>query len=170
MKRTRLKTQTKRIKGLKVNTWRDIIVISFVVTIVTAVGMDRKPDVKIISPIPVKAFAEAIPTPTPVIEIKTTEQQQIAEHIKEVFGEDADKAFKVLSCENKALRPDAVNTTGNSPAGSRDIGVFQINEYWQKVNGRFLFNPKVNVEIAYQIFKESGNSFKMWSCGKRFEV
>lgn len=104
------------------------------------------------------------PTPTP------TQHEEIRAYVKEVFGKDSDKAFLVLSCENNALNPSAVNTAGNSPAGSRDTGVFQINEYWQKTQYKFLLNWKVNVEIAHQLFEENGKSFKLWTCGRKLGV
>jgi hypothetical protein len=112
---------------------------------------------------PTVARAETVePTPTPTL----TEREQIEAYIREVFGEHADKAFQVLKCENGSLNPKAVNTAGNHPAGSRDIGVFQINEYWQKTQGKFLFNWKINVEIAHQLYTENGNSFRLWTCGR----
>lgn len=97
------------------------------------------------------------------------EKRQIVAYIKEVFGNDADTAFKLLSCENASLNPNAVNTAGNSPAGSRDTGVFQINEYWQKTQYKFLLNWKVNVEIAHQIYKDNG-SFDRWTCGRKLGI
>lgn len=106
------------------------------------------------------------PTPTPV----NPDYDTINAEIKEVFGSHYPKAMKVLSCENAHLRPDAVNTAGNTPAGSRDMGVFQINEYWQGVHAKFLLNYKTNIRIAYQIYEDSGYSFRMWSCGKRFGI
>ncbi len=108
-------------------------------------------------------------TEFPVVAKPLTQHDQIVNYIHEVFKEDADKAFLVLSCENHALNPNAVNTAKNIPVGSRDIGVFQINEYWQKVQGKFLFNWKVNIEVAHQLYEENG-SFKLWSCGKRLGV
>jgi hypothetical protein len=99
-----------------------------------------------------------------------TEREQIVNYIHEVFGKDADKAFLVLSCENKRLSPNAVNTAGNYPVGSRDIGVFQINEHWQAVQGKFLFNWKINIEIAHQLYVENGNSFKLWTCGRNYGI
>jgi len=103
---------------------------------------------------------------------EATDKQSISirNKIREVFGDHADKAFKVLSCENAALNPNAVNTAGNEPAGSRDIGVFQINEYWQKTQGKFLFDPEVNIKIAYIIFKDNGYSFDRWTCGRKFGI
>lgn len=109
-------------------------------------------------------------SPEQFIEKPTTEQQQIMAYIDEIFAEDADKAYQILGCENAALNPDAVNTAGNSPAGSRDIGVFQINEYWQKTQGKFLFNWKINVEIAHQLYEENGKSFKLWTCGRKLNI
>lgn len=102
------------------------------------------------------------PTPTP----DTPEKQQITDEIKRVFGDDAPKAFQLLSCENHALNPNAVNKWNNVPVGSRDIGVFQINEYWQKTQAKFLFNWRINIQIAHQLFIENGKSFKLWTCGR----
>ncbi len=115
---------------------------------------------KFVSPIPDNAYANTIVAPQ-------RPHNSISEEIDQVFGKDANQAFKLLSCENHALNPSAVNTAGNYPVGSRDIGIFQINEYWQKVNAKFLFNPDINIRMAHQIYEESGNSFKMWSCGRR---
>lgn len=98
---------------------------------------------------------------------KNTQYEEIDAEIKRVFGEDYDKAKKVLSCENSSLNPDAVNTAGNYPPGSRDIGVFQINEYWQATQGKFLFNWKINIQIAHQLFMENGKQFNLWTCGRR---
>lgn len=97
------------------------------------------------------------------------EYEEMRELIKEVFGDHADKAFKLLECENRGLDPKAVNTAGNYPEGSRDIGLFQINEYWQGVNAKFLFDAELNTRIAYKIFKDSDYTFKMWTCGKQME-
>lgn len=102
------------------------------------------------------------PTPTPL-----PEQMAVEKEIRHVFGKYADQAFKVLKCENASLNPKAVNTAGNTPKGSRDIGVFQINEYWQGVNGKFLLEPDINVRIAYKIFKDNGHSWERWTCGRK---
>lgn len=130
-------------------------------------------------------YADSKPTPTPAIsisssngqdkdgeeeEIGSTSSEGVEEIIREVFGKHSDKAFKLLECENKSLNPNAVNTAGNTPAGSRDIGVFQINEYWQGVNAKFLFDPELNVRIAWKIYEDSGYSFKMWTCGKKYGI
>lgn len=114
-------------------------------------------------------------TPSPVAQNNTGDETSadlanpIDDEIREVFGKDADKAFLLLSCENSTHNPDAVNTAGNYPEGSRDIGVFQINEYWQGVNGRFLFNPSINIRIAHDIFKANGD-FHLWTCGRKLGI
>lgn len=106
------------------------------------------------------------PTPTP----DTPEKQQITDEIKRVFGKDADKAFQLVACENHAMNPNAVNKWNNVPAGSRDIGIFQINEFWQKTQAKFLFNWRINIEIAHQLFMENGKSFKLWTCGRNLGI
>jgi hypothetical protein len=116
----------------------------------------------------IKAYIENVtPTPTPELGDET---EAIREEIRNTFGEHADKAFKVLSCENASLNPKAVNTAGNSPEGSRDMGIFQINEYWQGVHAKFLLNWKTNIRLAYQIFEENGYSFERWTCGRKFGI
>jgi hypothetical protein len=131
------------------------------------------PQVKaaVISPMPNEQIDKIIATPTPKYHlIETTENEDIRNYIKEVFGEDQDKAFTLLSCENADLDPNIVNTAGNEPAGSRDVGVFQINEYWQEVQYKYLLNWKINIQIAYQIFIEDGKSFKQWTCGRSLGI
>lgn len=113
--------------------------------------------IEIISPLPTET-----PTPTPTL----SEKDEIKAYIEEVFGEDAPEAFRLLKCENSLFNPNAVNTAGNTPKGSRDIGVFQINEHWQRTQGKFLFNWKVNIQIAHQLYMENGKSFKLWTCGR----
>jgi len=103
-------------------------------------------------------------TPTP------TEHDQIVGYIKQVFGTDSDKAFELLTSptchENRTLDPDAVNVNAD---GSRDYSIFQIDDRWQGVQGKFLLNWKVNVLIAKQLFDES-HSFKMWTCGQALQI
>lgn len=104
------------------------------------------------------------------VEIVTPQQKEIIDFIKQTFGDDAPKAFQLLGCENSSLNPHAVNTAGNFPKGSRDLGIFQVNEYWQGVNAKFLLDYKINVMIAKKIFDDDGGSFKMWSCGRRLSI
>lgn len=116
---------------------------------------------------------EVLPEPTPTIIEKVIyeEPDTPEEYIKYIFGEDADKAFLLLKgndeCggENFNLEWDAQNYN-DDPQKSVDIGIFQINEYWHKINRKWLFNWKINIEIAHQLYKENGDSFKLWTAGK----
>lgn len=100
-----------------------------------------------------------------------TEPDNPRDYITYVFGEDAPKAFLLLKgndvCggENRSLNPDAVNVNSDSRQ-TRDVGIFQINEFWHRINAKWLFNWKINIEIAHQLFVENGNTFKLWSAGK----
>lgn len=152
---------TERIYTLKISTWKDIFFILLFLLITTNSSHSIK-EAKLISPHFQNVYAEETIVPN--------EKDEITSYIKEVFGKDSDKAFKLLSCENKSLSPDAVNTAGNFPEGSRDIGIFQENEFWQGVQGKFLFNWKINIQIAHQLYTENGNSFKLWSCGRRLSI
>lgn len=118
---------------------------------------------KIISPIAVAHAQMVSPTPTPT----PTEHDLIVAEINQVFGKDAPKAFKLLSCENGRLNPNAVNTNTDTYQ-SKDYGIFQINNHWQGVtNVAFLTDYHINIRMAYNIYTRSGNTFKMWSCGQR---
>ncbi len=160
-----------RFLGLRLNQWISIVLLLLILVAVLNVllWIEAQRPVKLVDPRPltVNVYTEDRDIK---VEVKTPEQQEIADFIRATFGKDADKAFQVLSCENASLNPDAVNTAGNFPAGSRDIGVFQVNSYWQDVNPKFLFDYKINVMIAKKIFDDSGRSFKMWSCGKRLGI
>lgn len=95
---------------------------------------------------------------------------EIEQMIIDVFGEHSDKAFKLLTCENPRHDPNAINTSGNYPEGSKDVGVFQINEYWQEVNYRFLLDPEINIRIAWKIYENNGFTFERWTCGRRLGI
>lgn len=157
-----------KLNTLKPKTWATIAIIVLATSILVAVyWYQGQMDKLSFSYQPVYASAPRLDEP----EAKTSEQEEIIAYVKEVFGKDAHKAFKVLSCENSALNPKAVNGAGNTPAGSLDMGLFQINNYWQKIeNKAFLFDYKVNTQIAHNIYTRDGNSFKLWTCGRRFGI
>lgn len=123
-----------------------------------------KKDIKLISPVSTKsgvlikkAYAE--------------KPYSIDQDIKDVFGEHYDKAMILLKgagcSENAKLNPTAVNTAGNYPQGSADVGVFQINDHWQGVsNIAFLKDPRINIRMAWNIYSRDGFSFKLWTCGR----
>lgn len=95
----------------------------------------------------------------------------IEEKIRAKFGKHSDKALLLLTgpgcAENRSLNPKATNQN----PGSIDRGVFQINDKWQgfahqgKAN-QFLYDPDINIDIAWRLYEDSGYSFKLWTCGR----
>lgn len=103
------------------------------------------------------------PTQTPV----KTERGEIEAYIREVFGDEAENAFKVLSCENKGLNPKAINHNRN---GSVDQGIFQINNIHRngKAKGKDMFDYRQNIDVAHAIFSEQG--WRPWTCSTKVGV
>ncbi len=65
--------------------------------------------------------------------------------------------------ENGARKLTAVNTAGNTPAGSRDRGPFQINDYWHAdVPDACAFDLACSAKAAFKI-SAGGTSFGAWS-------
>lgn len=100
------------------------------------------------------------------IEMSAYEQE-----IREVFGTHADKALKLLTCENSSHNPDAKNYN-NDDVQSIDYGIFQINDHWQGIRHKgkaeqFLLDPSINIRIAWRIYQDDGYSFKLWTCGRK---
>lgn len=173
--------ETPRIVGLKRKSFADIFYIIFIAVIGVFIVNNFEPPTEIISPIPVQAEEEeslspiitSTPTPTPLPspKIDTPEKEDIVKYIRQVFGKHSDKALLLLTCENSDIDPNAKNTAGNSPAGSTDWGVFQINDYWQEIyNPAFLTDYKINTLVAHNIFTRDGESFKLWTCGRKFGI
>jgi hypothetical protein len=105
-------------------------------------------------------------------EVFTSEQDEIKAEIKLVFGEHYEDAMKLLTdatChENLQLDPSAVHVNSD---GTRDMGVFQINEHWQGFEHggkaqQFLLDPNVNIRLAWRIYEDNGYTFSAWSCGQ----
>ena len=73
-------------------------------------------------------------------------------------------AWAVATVESNG-RPMALND--NKSTGDKSYGIFQINDSWQGVtNTNFLFDPSINIRMAYNIFKSWGYNFHAWTCGK----
>lgn len=113
-------------------------------------------------------------TPEPVME-ESSQYEQIRQEIIEVFGEHADKAFLLLQgegcAENRALNPNALNDNTAWGGVGKDYGIFQINDYWQGVRHegkaeQFLFDPSINIRIAWRLYEDDNYSFKLWTCGR----
>ncbi len=113
--------------------------------------------------IPVVKASE--PSPSPISEPSTPE-----EYIRYKFGEKADNAFLILQgvgcSENKSLNPRAVNDNRTWGGLGRDRGIFQINDYFHPLTDEQAFDWKQNIDYAYRMWKNDGETFKRWTCGR----
>ncbi len=128
------------------------------VTVIAGADIARTP--KVMAEVPQEI---ALPTPTPAIQVIPTD---IVGYISYKFGEDAWKAFKVLECENKGLNPFAQNINKN---GSIDRGYWQINTI-HPVTTACAQNAICSTDYAYRMWKNDGESFRRWTCGRRLAL
>lgn len=114
------------------------------------ITIQAKSDVLVESPV---ASPEATTAPIP---------DDVEGYIVYKFGEDDGKrAIKMLKeCENKQMKLDALNWNGD---GTYDFGLFQINSI-HGYSKEQLIDFKFNTDIAYEIYKNAGNSFSPWTC------
>lgn len=80
------------------------------------------------------------------------------------FGDDCKLALAIAHAENGTGVCDRINWSNANQ--SLDIGFFQINTLWvdkKLVPPADLFDCRKNIDFAYQLYKRSGNSFKLWS-------
>lgn len=160
--------QTKR-RFIRPQTLKSVLIVILILSFLIIVDLllqryvtQLQKGMHIVSPLAVRA-AYADGAGTPIL----TQQDLIRQEIQQVFGQYADKAFKVLSCENGSLNPNAFNVN-NDPEHSRDFGIFQINNHWQGVtNEAFLKDYHINIRMAWSIFSRDHYSFKLWTCGRK---
>ena len=151
MKTNKLGTNQHRIKP-RYKFWKSVLFLLLLCLLVLVWSLYFND--KLISPVPKGAENYR----SYVYEVYAKEEETPEYYIRQVFQKDADRALKIAKCESH-LNPKAIGDSGKS------IGLFQINQRWHKIEPRFLFNPKINIQVAYQLFKESGN-FHLWSCDK----
>lgn len=84
-------------------------------------------------------------------------EAQIREIAREENFQWPDFLVKLAHCESK-LDPKASNSKGNTPVGSTDRGVFQINNYWHK---------NISDECAYDIDCATRYTIKLINEGKQ---
>lgn len=95
--------------------------------------------------------ADLPPSITPII---TPEPDLYAKY----FGDEANIARAICLAENGTQQPDRVS--GKNKDGSRDHGLCQINDKWQRdkfENVEQLHDPEFNIKVAKQIRDEWGN-------------
>jgi hypothetical protein len=77
--------------------------------------------------------------------------EQIIRWVAKEEGVDPDLAVRVAKCENQKLDPKAVNINED---GSRDRGLFQINDKWhQEVTDEQAFDPVFSTRFFCKAFK-----------------
>ncbi len=92
------------------------------------------------------------PTPTPA-PLSISVEEEIRWAFKDKGERVIQEAIKVARCES-GLKETAYN--GRNTDGSNDSGVFQVNSKAHGVPQKFLFNKKVNIAIARQLYDEQG--------------
>lgn len=118
--------------------------------------------------------AEVVVVEKVVYEVPDTPE----EYIKYKFGEHADKAFLLLKgdgtkgacAENRYLDPKAVNDNRTWGGIGVDRGIFQINSVYHPLTEAEAFDWKTNIDYAYRMFVNDGNSFVRWTCGKYYGI
>jgi len=101
-------------------------------------------------------------SPTP-----TSEQQQIIDYIRLRFGQYADNALRVATCES-GLNPRALNDNTQWGGVGIDRGIFQLNSVYQRIdNPNFLFDYRSNIDMAWVIFSNAGYNWHLWTCGRK---
>lgn len=74
-------------------------------------------------------------------------------------------ALKICACES-GFNTNAHNTSGEDSRGLMQINVNAHPEY-SNLN---LFDPQVNCNCAYEIFTQSGKTFRAWTCARQLNL
>ena len=99
-----------------------------------------------------------------------TEKEKIVLYIKQTFGKYSDSALKIAKCES-GLRPMAKNDNTQWGGVGVDRGIFQLNNVYQKIdNANFLYDYKLNINMAWVIFKSAGYNWHLWTCSKTLGI
>jgi hypothetical protein len=117
---------------------------------------------------PVKA-QEVVESPVASPEPTTAPiPEDIVGYINYKFGEDAEKAFKVLNCENKTLNPKALNDNTEWGGIGKDRGYWQINDIFHpSVSDWCASDVKCSTDYAYRMYMNDNKSFVRWTCGRK---
>lgn len=95
----------------------------------------------------------------------------IVGYINYKFGEHSDDAFKVLSCENKSLNPNAINDNRTWGGVGVDRGYWQISNYYHPhVSDWCASDVKCSTDYAYRMWLNDGESFRRWTCGRNMGI
>jgi len=88
---------------------------------------------------------------------------QVREYLSQAGfkGTALQAALDIAYCES-GFNTNAHNTNGEDSRGLMQINVSpNANPQYYNFN---LFDPRINTQVAYQIFKAWGNKFAAWTC------
>lgn len=85
-------------------------------------------------------------------------EEEIRQIAKEANFEWVEYLVKLAKCES-SLNPNAINTQNNSPSGSKDRGLWQINDYW---------HPEVSDEVAFDV--RLSTEWTMWRINSGYQA
>ena len=104
-------------------------------------------------------FIEPVRAESEPVVVETVEEQIIRLATEANFEWTA-YLLRLARCENPELIPDLDNTYGNTPAQSRDRGIFAINSYW---------HYEVSDECAYNVTCATNWTMEMINAGRQSE-
>lgn len=91
---------------------------------------------------------------------------QLAALVLRHFPPEAAATAVAISWHESRGNPDALNDKNNTPAGSRDRGLWQINDHWNpSVTDACAFDPECSTAYAAKLYRENG--WKPWATFKR---
>jgi len=99
-------------------------------------------------------------------EIINSAPKYVVDLVKQNFPENEVENALIVCFWESSFRDRAINYNSNSV----DRWLFQINSYyhWNKYLWENIFDPKINVRVAKQVFEEAWNSWKPWVAAKKF--
>jgi hypothetical protein len=97
----------------------------------------------------IEAMAALYPEASESAEPELSQEEQMKQIIRDVWGEYAELGIAIARCES-GFNPEAVNPTSSAR------GLFQVMQSWHKIDQKWLFNPVINTHVAYQLYQEQG--------------
>ena len=130
------------------------------VTVIVGYDIAHKPTPVVMA----QTVKSPVPSPSPTVAPIPTD---IVGYINYKFKDSAGQAFKVLSCENKSLNPQARNDNRTWGGIGVDRGYWQINDVFHPyVSDWCASDVKCSTDYAYRMWLNDGKSFRRWTCGR----
>lgn len=120
------------------------------------------------TPQPVIGSAVEVPTPPPIVEeIEIDAVVLIKKHAEKQGVKNIDLLVKIATCESTLSHFDQDGKVLRGVVNSKDVGLFQINEYYHLEKsielGFDIHTPDGNVQYAVWLFKNEGSTPWNWS-------